>query len=273
MSSLLFRGLTSTVSAVGRRGLLASTPVSRVVLNASTRRTFVFTPRLAFPAASTTKAKAKKPAAAKPKATLKGGAKKAAVKKAAPKRKPAAKKVVKPKVKKAAKPKPLPRIKSSEGPPRRGKSAYACFLEEYSKITEGFRPQTHAKACAEAWQLLSESEKAVWKERAAESKVKQDAAREKWFRNVDPKFLARLNKQRVKQGKNRYRNPYAERMPYNGFMRFYVHDFTPANMHLPVAKRSTAAGAEWRAMSASQKEPYNAAAKVAYDAYHAKKKA
>ncbi|KAJ7054097.1 hypothetical protein C8F01DRAFT_495122 [Mycena amicta] len=290
---LFLRLLARANPVVGLRGLVAPATLSRALLAATTRRTFVSSTRLSLPASTTA---AKKKPAAKKQAVKKAtpAKKKPAAKKATPaKKKPAAKarvvakkpttkpkpavkkkKVVtakKPVVKKKKKvvPKKVPRITRAMGPPPYGNSPFILFhMEEHAK-DPSVEPIARSKQSSVKWKQMSESEKEPYMQRSLEAKEKARIARAKWFDEVDPLFLRRLNAQRRAKNLPRFRNPNkTDRKPLSAYFLFLVeHRATAAPSGTHPREVSKAVGALWRALEPSEKEVYVSKAREEKEAF------
>ncbi|KAF7377753.1 hypothetical protein MSAN_00198300 [Mycena sanguinolenta] len=241
---------------------------SRVV-NGLSRRTFLTSPRIAFPAAvrPPKAVAAKKPAAKKP-AAKKAAPKKAAAKKAAPKKKPAPKKAapkrkvaakkpaVKPKRRVVAK-KPIakkpPRVTRAQGPPSRGPTPFIVFASEYRAThTEGTMPERAAAAGA-AWRALSEAERQPY---YAQSAAKREVAKEavaKYFSTVDPALLRRINAQRKTKKMPRIHNHTVPKRPMGPYLAFFMET---RDASVSFEESAKIAGAAWKVLPQEEKDAY-----------------
>ncbi|KAJ6460886.1 hypothetical protein C8R45DRAFT_533842 [Mycena sanguinolenta] len=268
----MFSALNARLLA--RLGVSRSLVAPSRLVNGLSRRTFLTSPRIAFPAAvrPRTAAAAKKPAAKKP-AAKKPAAKKAApkkkpaakkaapkkkpaVKKAAPKRKVAAKKVVKPKRRVVAK-KPVakkpPRVTKAQGPPSRGATPFIVFANEYRAAHKEGTITQRSSAAGAAWRALSEAERQPY---YAQSAAQREAAKEavtKYFNNVDPLLLRRINAQRKAQNKPRIHNHTLPKRPMSAYIAFYMETRDPS---MPFEEAAKTAGAAWRALSEADRKVY-----------------
>ncbi|KAJ7489381.1 hypothetical protein FB451DRAFT_1362279 [Mycena latifolia] len=276
-----------TPGGVLARQLAAPSLVSRTLHAAApeTRRTFLTSARLALPAASTAKKTTKKATtkkaaprtAAKKKPAAKKAApkKKAAAKKPATKKKPAPKKkVVKKTAKKVVKKKTVPRAKSLRvtkkmGPPPRGTSAYVIFAQEWAAKQPGSgNIIERVRGAGTAWAQLSDAEKQPYVERSAADHAAKEVARNKWFAEVDPELLRRLNAQRKAKNLPRIINHLKPKRPMSGYMKFtQAFRQTPAAPSGSIMEVAKASGVAWRALPEAERQAYNTQAKKEMDAY------
>ncbi|KAJ7100649.1 hypothetical protein B0H15DRAFT_927331 [Mycena belliarum] len=278
---LLSRLGTATAPLAVARQLAAPSATSRGIFASATRRTFLTSARLSFPAAKAAASQAKTTKKAPAKTASKVAPKKKATvtKKAAPKKKVVKKKVLKKKpapkpkrkvVKKKAPPKPL-RITKAMGPPTRGVTAFIAFMQEWaaSPAASGLATLERAKNAGAAWRALSDAEKQPY---VARSKAIREAAkitRDKWFTDADPALLRRINKTRKEKKLPRILNPTKDKKPTSNFIRFMADFRQTLPSDMPLTEKSRQGGAVWRAMTAAEKEPYNTAADNAMAAYRA----
>ncbi|KAJ7054091.1 hypothetical protein C8F01DRAFT_1163876 [Mycena amicta] len=268
--------LARATPAVGVRGLVPA-PLSRALLASTTRRTFVSSTRLSVPAITKPAARepaARKPAARKPAARKATPAEKKPAAKATTKRKPAVKKVVAaktPVVKKKKKvvPKKVPRVTRAMGPPPYATTPFIFFNMEERAKDPSVLPVARSKQSSVKWQQMSESEKEPYMQRAREAREKARIAREKWFNEVDPLLLRRLNAQRRAKKLPRFRNPNkTDRKPLSPYFQFLVeHRATAAPAGTHPREVSKAVGALWRALEPSEKEVYVSKAKEEKEAF------
>ncbi|KAI0764740.1 hypothetical protein C8Q74DRAFT_1370657 [Fomes fomentarius] len=239
-------------------------------------RTFLTTAKVAQPAAK---------AKAKPKASK------------TTKRKPAAKKAVagkKTQVKSKAKPKAKAKAKAStkevkddpdarfkkgllavkisvsERPPMRPLSPYGSFLQEQFKGEGPLNGRdafaAKSKELAARWRTLSDAEKKMYTDKAAEASEKYKQDRETWFAETDPRLLRALNAQRRAKNKQRIHRPAAadaDKKPLTGYMQ-YVQEVRDSVELAPslapreaILERSRKIGEMWRALPAEERERYN----------------
>ncbi|CAK5262263.1 unnamed protein product [Mycena citricolor] len=264
----------------------SSASVSRAVLSAATRRTFLTTARASFPAGAATKPKAKA-------TTTKAKASTAAKKKPAAKKpvrkasRVAAKKPktpVKRKPKKKVVPKKAPRILKSQGPPSRRSSTFLVFFQEYMEKHGSERGGSiidFSKEAGARYRAMSDAEKEPYAVKAREQTALRQAEYQKWIEEADPDFLRRLNKQlkaskkRRIVDKNRVKKPvsgYIQQVSINpfsflcsSFSRYFLDNFKEGTP----AERGKAAGAGWRQLSEAERQKYQAQAKVALDEWKA----
>ncbi|KAJ7182708.1 hypothetical protein C8R43DRAFT_940815 [Mycena crocata] len=263
MFSVLNFRLWSRVGAVvgpstGTRAVAAPSAVSRAILTASTRRTFLTSSRLSLPAARATATK--KPAVKPPKAaTAKASPKKKPAaakpaKKAAPKKKKVVKKAAVKPPKKKVTPAKVPRITKAQGPPSRGGAPYTLFSQEFMAANVGKPFVENARAAGAAWRALSDAEKQPYYTKASAEKEVARKAYDQWMKDVDPELLKRINAQRKERKMPRLVNHMAPKRPLTPYMLFFKEFREGNNLSGNVIEAARAGGAAWKALTDAERD-------------------
>ncbi|KAJ7220532.1 hypothetical protein GGX14DRAFT_675070 [Mycena pura] len=245
------------------------------------RRTFMTSTRLSLPVAAAKSSAVKKPTATRRSTKKAPPKKKTPAKRAVPKKaalkKRVARKVAAPKrrVRVVKKKKPASKILSlrltkSLGPPRRGSSAYIFFFKEYRAKNKHLSIVDSAAACAAEWKTLSDEQKQAsfypYVAQSAANVAHQRQEIDKWLREVDPKILRLINKQRRAKNLRAIKNPFAPKRPTSGFITFFQeHRATMQGSSITDTAKN--AGAAWQALPASQRDAYILAARDRMEAF------
>ncbi|THH01019.1 hypothetical protein EW026_g1596 [Hermanssonia centrifuga] len=248
LATLVYRGFhTSTSTGVGLLRSHAPSFASKVVT-----RTFLTTPRIAYPTNTTSEKAAASPAAKKP------AAKKPVAKKPAAKKQSAAKseRVV---------------LSEEDMPPKQPLTAYFIFLDKFraGKLPSSLETAREAtREAAAAWHALSDQERKV--NRPLPFIDEYDALwaeyrkrRQTYLDTVSPATLAEVNRRRMKAGKRlvivrRKKQSSRPLSAFFAFLRDFRADFNPSYSGTGTVQveSARAAGAKWRALSDAERAPY-----------------
>ncbi|KAJ3552598.1 hypothetical protein NM688_g4070 [Phlebia brevispora] len=252
-------------AAVRTPSLLAASIVrSRAPLFASTTvtRTFLTTPRLAYPPTKKATATSTRASGAAKSTTRKPAAKKPATRKAA------AKKRAKPK-KRATKPKAPERVRitAADKPPKKPAPPFLLFWKDYQqkngiKIASLSEMSVYIKQAGEAWRGSSEAQKKPYVDAWEKAKETYYPVLAEYYKNVDSKKMREINRRRAAKGKRRLPNhkPRAS-SAYSFFMKEYMLDWykthpAPARVGGSLGECSKSCAAKWRSLSTVEKAPY-----------------
>lgn len=276
----LYRAPTVAAAAVARRTFVTSSP--RFFPSSEAAATATAPKRTRRSSSVTTddvdggdkpKAKPGRKAQAKPTAKKAGRTAKPKVKaKAKPGPKPKPKPTPKPKlrgrpkVSKPAKP-PTVKLEPEDKPPRAPGNTFIQFYVDFYKragplgTTEGSR--LRSREAAKAWGLLSDEEKAVWREKGAAAYAEYKTKYTAWLKTVDKTKLAELNRRRKKRGIAVITQNKLHPKPPNSFVRFaqelsktkFTKGMQPPGVNYP-PYLSRESAAIWKTMSDAEKAPY-----------------
>ncbi|ETW75443.1 hypothetical protein HETIRDRAFT_482174 [Heterobasidion irregulare TC 32-1] len=276
----LYRAPTVAAAAVARRTFVTSSP--RFFPSSEAAATATAPKRTRKSSSVTTddadagdkpKAKPGRKAQAKPTAKKAGRTAKPKVKarakpgpKPKPKPNPTPKLRGRPKNSKPAKP-PTVKLEPEDKPPRPPGNTFIQFYVDFYKragppgSTEDSR--LRSREAGKAWGLMSDEEKAVWREKGlaahAEYKTKYTA----WLKTVDKTKLAELNRRRKKRGISPITQNELHPKPPNSFVRFaqelsktkFIKGMQPPGVNYP-PYLSRESAAIWKTMSDAEKAPH-----------------
>ena len=151
-------------------------------------------------------------------------------------------------------------------PPKRPKSAYFCFMDDFRAQFKAENPDNKsvavvAKAGGEAWKACSEADKAKYDAQAAKLKAQHEKDLEA-FKASNPNWskLKKINK----KTKATKKDPNAPKRPKSGYFVFmdkFRKEYAEKNPdNKSVAETAKAGGEAWKALSEEEKKPFNDAA-------------
>jgi len=108
---------------------------------------------------------------------------------------------------------------------------------------------------AKTWKELSETQKKVYDDLAAEDKIRYQTERAKLLATASAKDFRTENSLRRAEGKATIKDPSAPKKPKNGFMYFSMAE-RPKGVGVTITEFQKTLGESWRTMSEIQKEPY-----------------
>lgn len=129
---------------------------------------------------------------------------------------------------------------------------------------------------ARIWAGMSPSEKAVYEDARAKKMVQYKKNMETWYNSLTEQDIQIYNRyRRMSKSRGRRISPLpfkgTVQRPLNSFMRYYTEQLKHTLAQGSVAECSNLAreaGKAWRALSPSEKKPYEDAAKADMEKYH-----